>query len=217
MRIHALTVSVDYSAELARSIDRWVAGLASLTVVTCHRDLATRELAVRAGARVFVTDAFYEEGAFFNKGRALELARGTLPAEDWHLLIDADVIAPETWPSVLEAAAPQPGILHGARRVRESGEPIFDAELAGFFHLWHSSDSRAAAPLARDFIHAGNYDSDFLARWPRKLQRILPLELVHLGETGRSWCGRGNEAAMEEIRRRRRTRSWRQETVRRAG
>lgn len=214
MKLSAVTVSVDYSTELARSIRRWVAGLESLIVVTAPRDEATIELARANGARLHVTDAFWQEGALFNKARALEEARSLLPAADWHLFLDADVIPPEDWREQLERLDPQIGMLHGARRAHEDGRPIDDRELAGFFQLFHSSDPRAAKPLDRDWLHSGNYDSTFMMRWPNSLQRILPLELVHLGETGKNWCGKGNEAAMKKIREGRRGRSWRTETVR---
>jgi hypothetical protein len=217
VRISAITVSVDYAPELARSIDRWVAGLEQLVVVTAPRDEETIALARRAGAELHVTGAFWEDGAAFNKARSMQEARALLPAEGWHLFIDADVVPPEDWRVRLEEEAPRPGTLHGARRVFEDGRSVGDRELAGFFQLFHSSDERAAE-LGRDWIHGGCYDSEFMMRWPRQLQRILDLELVHLGEPGRNWCGRGNDAALEEIRRQRRAgRSWRTEKIARSG
>jgi hypothetical protein len=214
VKLHALTVSVDYGPELARSIDRWVSGLEQLVVVTAPRDEETIALARRAGADLHVTEAFWEDGAHFAKSRAMQEARALLPSEGWHLFIDADVVPPEGWRTMLEAQAPQPGTLHGARRVFEDGRQVGDRELAGFFQLFHAADARGAAPLGCEWTHAGCYDSEFMLRWPRAQQRILDLELVHLGETGRNWCGRGNEAALEEIRRQRRAgRSWRTETV----
>ena len=215
MIVHALTVSVDYATELSRGIDRWVSGLASLTVVTASRDEATITLARDSGARLHITEAFYEDGAMFNKARAMQEARALLPASDWHLFIDADVIPPVDWAVCLDAADTKLGCLHGARRVFEDGRDVGDRELAGFFQLFHSADPHAAAPLDRDWAHAGNYDSMFMWRWPNDQQRILPLDLVHIGEPGKNWCGKGNDEAMRQLREQRRTRSWRHETVRR--
>jgi hypothetical protein len=213
MEIHGLVVSVDYSSELARSIDRWITGLASLAVVTAPRDEETIALVRKVGADLHLTEAFWEEHAHFNKARAMEEARARLSSEGWHLFIDADVIPPVDWLAQLEAAAPTPGTLHGARRVFEDGRPLPDHELAGFFQLFHSSDPRATRPLDRDWLHGGNYDSTFMGRWPAELQRILDLTLVHLGEPGQNWCGRGNDEAMRKIRERRRSRPWQSETV----
>lgn len=214
MKIHALTVSVGYGDFLERGVTRWRAGLASLVVVTSPADGRTAAVARAAGVPVHVTSAFYEDGAYFNKGRAMEEARRFLPPADWHLFIDADVVPHMDWLKRVVSQRPRPGTLHGARRVQEGGEPILDAELAGFFQLFHSTDSRGRAPLERNFVHAGNYDSAFMLRWPPSQQRILELELLHLGEPGRNWCGIGNEEAAEAIRAaRRRGRSWRDEVI----
>ena len=214
LRVAAITTCVDYSEYLARSIARWVAGLELLVVVTAPRDEATIALAREHGATLHVTDAFWRDGALFRKGLALQEARSFLPPGGFHLFLDADVMPPEDWLAQLEAADLQLGMLHGARRIYEDGRPINDRELAGFFQLFHSSDPRGLAPLATNFWHAGNVDSDFMLRWPRALQRILPLQLTHLGEPGVNWCGVGNEAAIARLREaRKRGRSWRDEVI----
>lgn len=213
MNIHAVTVSVDYSEELSRSIGRWISSLASLTVVTAARDEATISLAREAGASLHVTDAFWLGGALFNKGRAIQEAREFLPPHDWHLFLDADVVPPSDWLEAIEDANPQAGWLHGALRRKQDGTPIDDHEMAGFFHLFHSSDPRGKPPLELDWLHAGNYDSAFIHRWGKPLQRILPLSLEHIGEPRKNWCGKGNDAAMAEMLARRRARSWRNEKI----
>jgi len=214
VKVAAIVVSVDYAAELARSIDRWVAGLEQLVVVTAPRDEATIALAERSGARLHQTDVFWADGAYFAKGAAIAEAWPLFPPDGWRLLIDADVIPPENWMEVIESARPRVGTLHGARRRHEDGRPIRDGELAGFFQLWHAHDPRGREPVGRHWTHAGCYDSDFMLRWPHTQQRLLPLELVHLGEPGRNWCGRGNEDAMRAIReRRKRGKHWRTETI----
>lgn len=218
LRIHAICVSVNYAEHLARSIETWSKTLESLTVVTDTKDDRTAELAYRYSVELHRTQAFYEDGAFFNKGRAIEEVRTKLyerRKRDWHLLIDADVVPPTDWLDIVTAAKPRVGVLHGARRIRaETGEPINDSELAGFFQLYHFGDMRAIKPLATNFIHGGNYDSDFMLRWPRQAQRILDLTLTHHGEVGTNWCGVGNDEAMAEIRaQRRRGRHWRQEVI----
>lgn len=53
MRIHGLTVCVDYADLFAIGIERLMSGLASLTVVTRHGDEETADLAMLHGAAVF--------------------------------------------------------------------------------------------------------------------------------------------------------------------
>lgn len=216
MRIHAITTCVDYAPLLSRSINRWASKLQLLTVVTAPRDQLTAQLVERTpNCRLFQTTAFYDNGAYFNKGKAMQQARELLPIgeQDWHLFIDADVVPPENWLEIVIAQAPQKSILHGAKRDTENGVVVNDRELAGFFQLFHSTDPRARAPLAVNFTHAGNYDSDFMYRWPAKQQRILDLHLIHLGEPGKNWCGVGNQSVAEKIRSERQRRNWRYETV----
>ncbi len=214
MVIHGLTVSVNYGDFLIRGIAAWRAGLDSLLVVTDTKDRESWQIGMDNNAQVLVTDAFYEQGAQWNKGRAMQQGRELMPREDWNLFIDADVVPPANWRNFVEAQDPKRGHLYGARRVNEAGKPIGDAELAGFFQLFHALDPRAMKPLARDFYHGGNYDSDFMLRWPAPLRRILPLELTHHGEPGVNWCGRGNDAAMAALRARRRAGGdWRTEKL----
>lgn len=213
LEIHGLTVSVSYGDLLKRSIDRWRASLATLVVVTSPTDEDTATLARRTDCLLHRTDAFYRDGGIFNKGRSIEEARALLPASGWHLFFDADIVPPENWLELVGAEGPTVGMLHGARRVREDGQQISDNEIAGFFQLFHSSDPRGAAPLATDFVHAGCYDTDFTFRWPQQLRRVLPLELVHLGEPGQNWCGVGNAEAMARLRARRQHKPWQTERL----
>lgn len=199
MKIHGLVVCVHYADLFRRAINRWKS-LASLTVVTSLTDADTMELCARHGAVPYSTDAFYLRGAHFNKGAAMQEARRFMPDSDWHLFFDADVIPPEDWIDIVAQCNPQAGHLYGARRRHEDGRPIADGEIAGFFQLFHSSDPAGRQPLDTHWTHGGNYDSRFMQRWPSTMKHFLPLTCVHLGETGRNWAGRGNDAVMKAIR-----------------
>lgn len=215
LKLSAFTACVDYADLLALGAERWASGLEAWTIVSTFEDEATAALAERIGARLHRTRAFQADGALFNKARALQEAReaaGSAPGE-WTLFLDADVAPPEDWLGRLEVLGLKPGWLYGARRRQAGGKLIEDRELAGFFQLFRSDDPRGAAPLERDWLHAGNYDSAFMLRWPAPLRRILPLELEHAGEPGQNWCGRGNSEAMAKIRERRKTESWRSEKL----
>ncbi len=215
MRIHALTVCVNYAAELAVSIDRWRPGLASWTVVTDHDDQHTAELCKAYDVTCCKTDAFYRFDAVFNKGAALEETRRFIWPDidgDWLLLLDADVVPPEGWGESLKDASCKPGHLYGARRYQLP--PTFNADVdmtlrpkqridgdgpaVGFFQLFHTTDPVVQMKLIRDgelietcWRHAGVYDSHLMHLWtPRNVQR-LPLALGHLGERD-NWWGKGN-------------------------
>lgn len=217
MRIHGLTVCVDYADFLTAGIARWMSGLASLTIVVAPGDGHTPALATRHGANVFETSLFYADGAAFNKGRAMEAAR--LWAEDmvthrepgWRLFFDSDVVPPEGWHQ-LAANFCQPGALYGCLRydatpdaMLDTGQPkcAHDVPGVGYFQLFHSEDPvvQVAPLLDTHWTHAGNYDNRFMDLWrARGIQvRTVPFRVAHIGER-ENWFGRGNRAAFDAMK-----------------
>jgi len=221
MNISGLTVCVDYAPLLARSLPLWQAGCDALVVVTSPGDQATQTLCADHRVTSYQTDAFWREGAQFNKAAAMVEALGCVrphaalfaPGEawfgawqDWLLFFDADVVPPANWRALIRQAKPLVGNLYGARRLTEHGDRVPDGELGGFFQLFHADDPCAQRRPLLDtrWRHAGGYDSEFEFRWPPHLRRRIPgLDLVHHGEPGRNWCGVGNEAAMRALMHRR--------------
>lgn len=218
-RVTAITVCVDYSHWLANGLPRWQRA-GRVLVVTAKRDRDTQQLLEgRPGVLQHLTNVFWAHGADFNKGAAIAEAFDTLdPASlDWVLFFDADIVPPEDWVERVAAARPRPGLLHGARRFDNLGREIGDPGLAGFFHLAHASDPNM---LVRPIVdthwrHAGNYDSTFQDRWPKQSHVLIPdLRLVHLGDTGRNWCGLGHDSRVVELHKeRKRRKGWRHETI----
>lgn len=206
MKLHGLTVCVDFADLFAYSIERWAKGLDSLTVVTTPSDTATIDLCNQHGADIWTTDAFYRDGAAFDKGRAMEEARQSMPWRDWCLFFDCDIYPEPCWRHVIETYKPTPGNLYSAPR-RECPNPANrdakhlpnvpgDGLGVGYFQLFHTSDERVQqTPLLGSWHNASGVDNEFKARWPDELIRCLPLTLTHLGER-RQWCGRGNDAGM---------------------
>lgn len=210
MKINGLTVSVNYADLFEKSLSRWTRGLDHLLVVTSPADAATQGLCDNWGIPYYPTDAFYRNGAAFNKGLAIsEAVEACHWIEDaWQLLFDADIVPPSDWRDIVEAARPQPGILYGATRQLESGERFSDrSEIPGYFQLFHGSDPNVQRKplLDTSWRHAGGMDSEFHQRWLGNRKRWLDMTLIHQGEPGMNWHGRGNYEAtakmlMERIR-----------------
>jgi hypothetical protein len=217
MKIHGLTVCVDYAEFLRVGLPRWLSGLESLTVVTAPRDVATIELCAEAAVKVFVTDLFYRDGASFNKGRALEAARLWMEERiggerSWRLLFDSDVVPPDDWLARLDRSRPQPDRLHGCLRYdapadaledRGQAKCAFDVPGVGYFQLYHSADPvvQALPLLDCHWTHAGNYDNRFMDRWRKagKTVQCVPFRVAHVGER-ENWFGRGNRAAFDAMK-----------------
>jgi len=224
-RIHGLTVCVNYADLLALSIERWVHSLASLTVVTDLQDAATAALAEAHGCRVFRTNVFYECGATFNKGAAMEQARQQMPWQDWILFFDADIIPQADWISAADHWL-VPGNLYSARRfdaptpedIEAPGlRPITtDGIGVGYFQLFHSGDPKVqqTPPLLETWWkHAGVYDCNFMHRWNPRERHLLPIRLVHVGPRD-NWWGRGNTEAFATMQAERKVRGgWQHERI----
>lgn len=218
MRIHVLTVCVDYSDHLSLSLERWCSA-DTIIVVTSPTDTDTHALCSRYGTLQHRTKAFWDNGAKFNKGASIaEAYRIWMPKEenDWALFVDADVIPPTDWRVRVEMSEVKQGNIYGAPRHGENGMRIADPYPAGYFLLFHTRDQNAHDPIVdTHWYHAGNYDSTFISRWARPQLHWLPIPLRHTSPTGQNWCGRGNIKAMNELicERRRRGGQWRHETI----
>jgi len=216
MKIHGLTVCVNYADVLAKGLATWARTLDSLIVVTTPDDHATHALCAKHSVATYRTVAFHERGARFNKGLAIAEAYKRFPALDWMLFFDADIEPPSNWRSVAERKV-ELGRLHGATRRNANGSPENDPDIAGFFHLCHVSDPNMQFDPIVDthWYHAANYDTTFQNRWPKVRRVFLPIEVIHHGEPGKNWCGVGNDAAVTDLHAERRKRGgrWDHETV----
>lgn len=219
MKVHVLIPCIDngvYATYLNEALRYWLPSAASVTVVTAERDHVTRGVAHDHKCRVVLTDAWWDKGAYFNKGGAMNRAIEQMPWSDWILFADADVIPPHNWLAIIEEFDPEPGVLYGARRVMDDGRLKDEGnEIAGFFMLFHSSDPVAQRrPLLIETTTAGGYDSEFCFRWHPSKRIKLPLIVRHNGPDGVNWCGADRTDAMNDVRSERKRRGgWRHEVI----
>lgn len=226
MRITGLTVCVDYAEHLAKSIQLWKDGLDEFVVITSFTDWATEQLCRDNGVVRYPTGAFWSDGAKFNKGRAIaEAFEELLPRQSdnrWILFFDSDIEPPKDWMEELDDCESEGLIhknyLHGAFRCDPQTKRIIsDPDIAGFFHLAHTSCPHMKRQPIVDvhWYHAGNYDSTFQNRWPKERRIRLPLMLIHHGEPGKNWCGVGHAEDVKKLHaeRKKRRGRWDHETV----
>jgi hypothetical protein len=204
-RVRAITISVHYDDLLAASLAMNASHFDEVLVVTAPQDERTRAVVAHSpAARCFVTDAFYRDGAAFNKGRALEEGFDVLGRSGWLCIFDADTLLPR---AVDLMAGVDGGHIHTPRRricldpaahaaaILEEhwqGFPrVPDGEPAGYCQIFHADDPHLRRPwYGVDWKHAGGCDSDFNQHWPRDHWRWLPWECLHLGPQGQNWHGR---------------------------
>lgn len=93
--LRAILVSVDYADLLGVTLPYNRHHFSDVMVVTAPRDEATLAVAVANRCRTHVTEAFYADGAVFNKWAALEEALDAYGRYGWLCLMDADVLWPK--------------------------------------------------------------------------------------------------------------------------
>ncbi len=176
-------------------------------VVTTPTDFETQDIAIENDCRVYVTDAFYEDGAAFNKFRAMEEGLEIYGRSGWLTIMDADVL----WPKLLpETFSPEIGYLYTPYRrmclktdVVPPESEWLDyprhrqvKEFAGFTQIFHGADPvlRSTPWFVQTHTHCGGGDSWFQNKWSEE-NKIRPLwKVLHLGEAGKFWCGKSKES-----------------------
>ena len=200
MKPKAIAVCVEYDDILALTLPTWLRHFDDILIVTTPADQKTRELAEALGVRVHYTDAFYRNGAEFNKGAAMEEGFDSLGRDGWLCILDADIVLPPIMPM----GDVRPGTLYGARRrsivnpldwhggYEWHGLPtIPDTEIAGYFQLFHAASTQLTARpwYPTTLRSAASCDNAFMLRFGHHQQR-LGFDVLHLGPTGNNWCGR---------------------------
>lgn len=111
-KLRAVIVCVDYSDFLSLTLPYNRDHFDEVLVVTSPHDKETLRVAQENHCSRYVTDAFYRNGASFNKWLALEEALDHFRREGWICLKDADVL----WPKDLHGWEPEKGYLYSPLR-----------------------------------------------------------------------------------------------------
>jgi hypothetical protein len=218
-RFRALTVCVDYHRLLAVTLPYTLRHVDELLVITSHRDERTQHL-VRSypddRVRCYTTDVFYEGGAAFNKGAAIERGFDVLGRRGPMAVLDADVVLPAElppWPEPMIGClwSPYRCILAEASAFRDDldwsklplGLEVGNGEHSGYCQLFHASDPHLAGKpwYPSTWSTAGGCDSQFSWHWPRAKRRRPAFEVLHLGPPFANWEGVDNARPATEAER----------------
>jgi len=206
--MNAITVCVGYDDYLRRTLPFNRQHFGRVLVVTSLEDKETELRAQSYGNDVcpYATNAFYHEGAKFNKGRALEEGFDILGREGWIMVIDADVVLPEKLdpgPRGWERGciySPQRRLCLDAENFTPSldwatlpygpEKDVFPFEFAGYCQVFHASAAAWRPWYGINCPTAQGCDSEFYYHWPEH-KRVRPdFEVLHLGPLRENWAGR---------------------------
>lgn len=212
--MRAILVCVDYADILQLTLPYNAHHFEEIWVVTTRHDTQTQAFFFSLnfcdfGHKVvpYYTDAFYDDGADFNKWKALEEALDVMGRRGWLCIMDADVL----WPKKVPPFELVPGCLYTPkRRMKEDIESLLtpppesewtkyplhrqQQEFAGYSQIFHADDPVLGSPPWHEtnWKHAGGADSFFQMKWPDQKKVRPPFEVLHLGPAGENWCGRAS-------------------------
>jgi hypothetical protein len=201
--MRAILVCVDYADLLGITLPWNRHHFEQVVVVTSPQDKETQRVANHNGAIAFLTDAFYRDGADFNKFLALEQGLDFMGRVGWLCCMDADVL----WPKRLPDYEWRPGNLYAPfRRMFEDVTKPIPAEcdwgkfprhhvveeFSGYSQIFYASDQHLGAPPWHEtnWRHCGGSDSMLQLKWPNENKIRPPFEVLHLGPAHVNWCGR---------------------------
>jgi glycosyltransferase involved in cell wall biosynthesis len=116
MIIEAVIVCKNFSDILAYTLAHTLDLLDRVVVVTHHDDKDTARLCQKLSVDCIKTTIFHEDGDKFNKGRAINLGLSHLRHSDWLLHIDADIMLPPRFRTMLMMAKLDQRYLYGCDR-----------------------------------------------------------------------------------------------------
>ena len=206
--LRAIMVSVNYYDFLEVTLPYNKEHFAEICVVTSTKDKRTQDVAHYHDCSVYITDSFYDDGADFNKWKALEEALDAYGRRGWLCIMDADILWPRRATTLLQEMGLEAGKLYTPLRYLQTDltKPILPEakwdtlpihrnrkEWAGYSQIFHCNDP--ALPInppwhETNWKHAGGADSYFQQLWSPQNKVRPPFQVLHLGPCGQNWSGR---------------------------
>lgn len=203
MNITAVIVSVNYAPELIQCLTHCRRHIDDVLVVTTPEDTDTQRTAWSFGCCTHQTDAFYRDPESpFAKDAATVDALKSLGKCGWTLLMDADILMPETveWPDLNQRClySARRRMCRGLNYARDWSQYPYQRDIvfAGYFQLFHSDDPNLEPwpnyPVTKPVWYS---DTIFQDMWPPAQKKLLPFDVLHIGDPPRlNWLGRSDEA-----------------------
>jgi hypothetical protein len=91
-KLDVIIISVNYNDYLLVSLSHNIKIFNNITVVTSTDDLMCQKICEKFGVNCLVTDVMYENGANFNKGKAINKGIESIVDPNFILLLDADIV-----------------------------------------------------------------------------------------------------------------------------
>ena len=202
-KINVIIVSVNYNDFLPITLENNIKIFDNITVVTSINDEECQKICQKFNVNCVVTERMYDNGASFNKGKAINEGIKSLLNPNWILLLDADIIVPETFHESFKNNYTNINSLYVCNRIMfkeyesyldwkyESGLKGQVSKLngIGYFQLFNiNSNCLQRIIYSENSDNAAGSDISFRNRFTEKVD--LEIESIHLGISYQNWNGR---------------------------
>ena len=202
-KVDVIIISVDYNDFLPITLENNTKIFENITVVTSINDTECQKICERFNVNCVVTERMYENGASFNKGKAINDGINSLLNPNWILLLDADIIVPESFPESFKNNYTNVNSLYVCNRVMfKEYQSYLDWKYGsgikgqvsrlngiGYFQLFNINSNclqRIIYPETSN--NAAGSDISFRNKFTEKVD--LKIESIHLGISYQNWNGR---------------------------
>ena len=209
-KLSVIIVSVNYNDYLLVSLSNNIKYFEDITVVTSSDDLVCQKICDIFGVKCVITDRIYEDGASFNKGKAINDGIKSIDNPDWILLLDADIVLTKKIDinddvDVLYTSDRYICKDYNTYKDWQGGKIEIDKvgkyetnRGLGFFHLFNinSSDINKELPFPESSNDAAWSDLHFRDKFTKKSK--IDKSVIHLGPTYKNWKGRKTDAFLSD-------------------
>jgi hypothetical protein len=211
-KIENIIVSVDYSDLLDITLKENSGIFDHTIVVTSTKDKKTQKVCKKYNCTLILTDSFYDEDSYLNKGKAINLAYSKLKYKQWVANMDADIILFKNFKKIffdsfsnMEALYWMPRLMFNTPdewvdflKSPKPKNPQIEEEALGYFQLYHYNskvfqllnEHNSNKPYYEFSKDASMSDLMFKNMWKRDFRLKLNMVCYHLGESMKNWKGR---------------------------
>lgn len=132
--IEGVTISVNCAHMLAISLENNMRHFSRTLVITTPTDTETQEVCKKYGADALLTDAFYREGAKFDKGWAHEQSLKYINHNQWVLFFDADIVLHYAFKYFISRYPLDIDVMYGCDRIYVTRQEHIDLMRKGRLH-----------------------------------------------------------------------------------
>lgn len=216
MYLECIMICINYSDFLKHTLPLNKKHFNKIVVVTTVDDIDTQKICSINNVNICYTNRVYENGAKFNKGKALNDGIKLLDKRDWVVITDADMIMNDNLRNGLESENLNNECIYGTSRYMCPNSFEWSIYLkdksrintwkhqkrnidigVGFFQLVNVKSSILRNNdkwYNEKWGHAGRSDRFFLRLWPCEMRQRLNYPLIHLdtndSSMGTNWNGR---------------------------